>query len=559
MKADGVVPAIARAVGNLFKHNPMKRSWLNSFGYMGSYATTDPSRQMIEGWVPRNATSDQTLNWNLTNLIAQLRQLERNNCTIKGLIAGWQADIIGTGIDVEPDTGDETLNAKIRTEWAHWCNSVTPDGKTLWELQNQAMIDWCCSGASFWHEITVADRIDLGHLPICFTPIETEWLTYLPIKTIGPDDYYTRGIQIDKIGRPIAYHVMDYELLNQQGLSTAWGGPGDVWPAAKIIHGFEQRRARQAHGEPLLAVVIERCYQDGNLVDTELKASRSTAAVAGAITSMDQQDWTANTPVVDQYGNVTNNSQIAPVNDMPLATWARLQPGEKLETIVNNRPAQGIDPFRRGIRGDVASGSRSSQQWIDRDSSRANYSSMRMDEILTTRVRCPVQATFGKYVASEPYIRVLPYILLKLGIPIPKNADAARNLFRHKLMFDKPQYVDPEKDSKAAIFMVNNSLSTLEEECSARGRDYRKIREQRAKEQADADADAVTRIKNVQKELKKQGVDADWTTIVALGGASTDVGAFLKGTAQQSADQEMPQDEPQKDPVLPKKGSKNAA
>lgn len=537
----GLVPAIARAAARIARINPMnKRSWLNSIGYMGAYSTTDPSRNFIEGWVPRNATSDQTLNWNLTNLVAQLRQLERNNASIKGLVEGWKADVVGTGIDIEPDTGDEKINTKIRDEWHRWCENCTADGKTLWELQGQAMQEWCTAGAHFWRDLIVPDRVADDRIPFVLAPIEVEWLTLLPIAPIGPDDYYTRGIQQDRLGRPIAYHVMDYNLLNQQGLSTAWGGPGEVVPAAQMIHGYEYRRPRQSHGEPLLASVVERCYQDGKLVDVELKAAINTSNYSGAIISKDIQDWTDTTAVTDQYGNSTNTSSTAPVVDMPVGAWAKLAPGEEIQPAGNPRPSQMIAPFRKGMRGDLAAGARSSQQWLDRDLSGVNYSSMRGDELITERIRKPTQSVFARYVATMPYERVLPWILLRIGVPMPTNPAAKRRLFQHKLMFDRPKYVDPVKDSAAAAFMVDHDLSTLEEECSARGKDYRKIREQNIKERAQRDLDNVQRVAAINKAVAAAKA-ADPTLeitvqeVLAIGGAATAPGAFLAASAAVTA------------------------
>ena len=540
----GIVPTIARAIGKLARHSHMKRSWLNAIGYMSAYNATDPDRLFLEGFLPRNATSDQTLNWNLTNLVAMLRQLERNNPSVKGLVEGWMADVVGTGIDVEPDTGDEKLNARIREEWQRWCECCTPCGKTLWEMQAQAMVEWCTGGGHFWRDTIIASRVDQDQIPYCMMPVEIEWLTLLPIKPIGKDSYFTRGIELDNYGRPIAYHVMDYNLLNQQGLSTAWGGPGDVVPASQMIHGYQYRRPRQAHGEPLLSNVVERTYQDGKLVDVELKSSIAGSAVSGVIKTIDLQDWNSTRAVTDQYGNITGTTQTAPVVEMQPGVFARLTPGEDVTIAANPRPSQQIAPFRKGIRGDMAAGACSSQQWLDRDLAGVTYSSMRGDELITERIRKPKQQVFARYVATMPYERALPWILLKLGIVMPTNAAVKRQLFRHKLMFDRPKYVDPEKDSKAADFQVKNGLSTIEEECAARGKDYRKIREQRQKEVTQADQDTVARMVAIATALRAAKAanpeleSVNVATVLAVGGAATAPGAFLAAANQPTGDDE---------------------
>lgn len=533
------------------------RSYLNAMGYMGAFATTDPTRLIIEGWLPRNATADQSLTWNLTNLIAQGRQLYRNNCAFKGAVEGWKCDIVGTGIDVEPDTGDDGLNDRIRVEWQRWAEDCTPDHRSLWELQAQAMGEWCTAGAHIWRKVILPDRVDDDRLPLVMCPQEVEWLTLMPIQKVDDANNFVRGIEMDKIGRPQKYHLMDYNLLNQMGLGNAFGGPGEVVPADQIIHGFEQLRPRQSHGEPLLAVIIEKVWQDGNLVDTELKAGRNTAALACAITQDFPQDYYDTRQVIDQYGSVSSGQTVSTVDDFTPGTVRRLLPGEKIELLNNPRPAQQIMPFRKGLRGDLAAGSRGSQFYLDRDPSAANYSSMRMDELITERCRKPLQdGPFARTTAVAAYQAVLPYILLKLGIRMPASGAARRRLFDCKIMPDRPKYVDPVKDSQAAQFMIDNSLSTREEECSNRGKDARKIRIQRLKEMEQDDEDVLQRIATLQQRVATMnaqypGLNLSWQQVALLNqGAATSPSAYLKASVagQQVTDEADGEIAPQNDP-----------
>lgn len=529
---------IGRTLSKIFQALPPKaRSWLVSVGYLGSYASTDPQRLFLEGLNVLNATADQALAYNLTKLIAQCRQLERNNATARAIIEGWKADVIGTGIGVEPDTGDTDLNNRIRPLWNAWCECATPDGRTLWELQAQALSECCTAGALLWREVSLPSRLSSGQLPICFAALEVEWLTTYPLGPVGSGSSFVRGIELDPWGRPLNYHIMDYNQMNTLGIGTGYGGPGEVVPAGQIIHGYEQRRPRQSHGEPLLAPAIERLYQTGRLVDTELKAANNTSAIAVAITSEYQPDITApNIAAAQNAANFSLGAASAPVNDIPAGSLVRLFPGEDVKTIQNNRPSQLIKDFRGMLRGDEAAATRSSQQWLDRDSSRANYSSMRMDELLTERVRGPVQNILGRFVASQPYERVLPWILLKLGVQIPANVEARARMFSHKLMPDRPKYVDPTKDGQAAVYLIDHGLSTKQEEAANRGRDYEKIRERLQIEQVEQDADTVNRIASLQKAInqakkKDPTLNVNWSQIMAIGGAATAPGAFLEGSA----------------------------
>lgn len=524
--ASGLVAGMARLALTATKRwqmHPGLRSWLVSVGYQGAFQSTDPLNFDLRGWTPRNATADQTLVWNLTNLIAQCRQLERENPTARGAIEDWKAGIVGTGIGIEPDTGNPEWDAMIRDDWLRWCEDCTPEGNSLWELQSQAMGEWCTAGSHLWQVKIDESRIDRGLPPIVLAPIEAEWLTLYPIKPIGKGNVYIRGVEMTQDGVPVAYHVMDYNLLNTLGIGTAYGGPGSVINAADIIHGFEKRRPRQTHGEPILAIGITRLKQEEQLVSIELKAARNTALIANAITSEMHPDMT------DQYGN--------PVDQIVAGATIRLAPGEDIKTIENKRPSEKIGPFRSVLRGDLASALRVSRQALDRDYSTANYSSMRTCRIDLEKIRKPVQQTFARTAASAPYLRVLPWILMARGIAIPSDKDQRARLFNHRVMPDREKYLDPVKDANAAIYAVQNGLSTLQKECASIGEDYEQVRARRLQELKEQDQANVERIASIQAAIQtlknaNPGLQLEWYQVMAAGGADSNPATFVQGVAR---------------------------
>jgi capsid protein len=246
--------------------------------------------------------------------------------------------------------------------------------------------------------------------------------------------------------------------------------PGQKIQANDVFHVFEFRRAQQQHGDPILAPVIERAFQDERLVNTELKAAISTASVGLGIESefhMDSQTE-ENSQGEDGQGIV----------EIPAGSVFRGHPGDKLVPMTNPRPSQLIAPFRASMRGDIAAACRVSQWWLDKDPSRANYSSMRMDQTMGKRCHAQLKEVAG-YSAKWAYRLALPWILLRLGVPLPANAADRRRIFRCKTRPDQPEYVDPQKDVAASSDAIEKNLSTFDLECSARGKNYREIFEQR--------------------------------------------------------------------------------
>jgi lambda family phage portal protein len=429
-------------------------------GYLGAYPSTDPRRKFLEGLKFQRTTANEAISYNLPTLIAQARHIERSTASGRGVVEALKADIVGTGIDIGPDTGDDALNKAIHAEFIDWAECCGINGESLWELQSQACGEWGVAGALLWRLLVLPERATDGHIPLVIQPLEPEWLSPIPVAAVPQGLTYVNGIELDRYGRAVAYHLRDPSL--GVGLSPT----GERVPAAQVIHGFERRRPLQAHGEPVLAPAIERIIQEQDLVDIELSAARSTAGLAIAITS-------------DYHPGITDDDG-SPVEDIPINSTVRLRPGEDAKSIRNERPNQLIDAFRRMLQGDVAAACRIAVKWLRRDYSGATFMNARMEQLDSKRLHKPTQDWFGKYAAGAPYLAALPWILLRIGRTLPNEPRARRQMLRFKLLPDLPEYVDPLKDGEAAAQNVGNNLTTLEAECSARGRDWRKVLEQRA-------------------------------------------------------------------------------
>jgi lambda family phage portal protein len=440
-------------------------------GWLGAYNATNPRRLVLEGFKPHKASADNSLVYNRQTLVNICRHLERNTATGRALVEGMRADIVGTGIDVEPDTGDEALNKRIRDEWLRWAEAAAVDKTPLWELQNQAVGEIACAGCMLWRYVQMPERINEGLPPLAILPLEAEWFSNIPLDSVPEDLYFMDGIIRDKLGRVVAY-----DLINPDAaiLTANPGIVGERVPAAFIDHGFEKRRALQTHGEPILAPAIERIKQEEDLVTIELQSAKNSAAMSVAITSKSHPDMLADD--ADPASDV--------VNDVPLGATVRLFPDEDIKAINMTRPNPLVKDFRGMLRGDIAASCRVPRKWLDKDYSSATFMNTRMEQLDAKRQNRHTQNWLGRHIASRPYIEVLPWILLRLGVAIPKNPQAKAKLFAHKLMPDLPDYVDPVKDGMAAIQNRGGGLTTLQDECAAKGKDWRKVIDQIAAEDA---------------------------------------------------------------------------
>jgi lambda family phage portal protein len=284
---------------------------------------------------------------------------------------------------------------------------------------------------------------------------------------------------------------MFYHILNRHPGDypfPAYVPKGKRLPAEQIYHTYEVSRPGQTRGESWIAPIATVLAQEKELVDAELTAAKMGAAFAVFL---------AQVGITDAGSDSLNTGDQSDQNDDNGNAFTRIEagaiykglPGEKPEVIENKRPSQMVAPFREGLRGDLAGGGRIPRRFIDRDVSKANYSSMRCDMIDTKRMLDPVQQWFGRATAGKVYQAILPELCLSAGVVLPDSerddALAARRYRQYTLLPQGWEYVDPEKDIAAMVDAMTYGLATARDELGSRGRDYRQVLKQNAAERKD--------------------------------------------------------------------------
>lgn len=433
-------------------------------GFFNSYPSLDQSRKEIfNGFRPRNATANQILGPTLTTLTAQCRHIERFTPLARAAVEGLVADIVGSGISVLPDSGDDALDAEILDAFYEWAEHACVDGCSLWAWQRTVPRDMATASGALARWVSLPERAQEGRIPLALLPLESEWLSDYPIAPVPANHRFVKGIVADSLGRPVSFHLRNPDRL--------FGDQGEVVPASEMLYVFEKRRAQQLHGEPLLAAVVERCIQDARLIENELKAAVATSAPALFIGSTG--GGLDNTEVDDDGEDV---------EDIPAGAVIRGRPGESVTSIENNRPTQNIGIFRAEIHGDVSAATRCSRQHLTRDFSRTTFMNTRMEQMLNKRATAGLKETVGEGASGKVYVKLFPWLMLQLGRALPGNRSEQARMARYLLRPDGFEYVDPTKDVQASVNAIAANLSSYDIELSLRGKDFRQVFEQRALE-----------------------------------------------------------------------------
>lgn len=441
--------------------NRLKRAIAVLTGFSSAYATTDPSRKTVEGLVSRSATANQALAGNLTTLVAQCRHMERTSAEVRAAVNSMVAEIVGSGIDVMPSTGNAKLDLALLQAWQRFAETACVDGTPLYEWQAAAVRDMIVAGSSLDRLVMIHERLEKGLVPLAILPLEVEWISELQVGRVASNNTFIRGIEVNSLGLPQFYH-----LANPESLSTT---NGERVPAADVLHAFEKRRKQQIHGEPVLAPALERFFQIDRLMRSETQAAINTSGPAIAITS-------------ESRPSIVEDDDENPVTDISSGSVVHLLPGEDIKTVAPTRPNPAVGEFYQVLIGAIAAATNCARSGITRDFARTTFMNARFEQQYTQRALAPFKSMVGRHVAGRVYEGVFDWLLMQVGVPKPSSAAERARLMRYEIRPDMPPYVDPVKDVTASINAIANNLSTYDIECSSRGKDFRQILTERQRE-----------------------------------------------------------------------------
>lgn len=470
---DGIISAInpVRGVQRAHARGQLKRS---SHSYLAA-KNSEPFRNFLSTGLSANAD----LEGSIEKLRERSRHAYRNYPGARAAIEARVGIIIASGIDLEPNTGNDDMNAKLREIWRMYEHQIDASGQLHFkELQRQGLRVCDLNGSALWQVVNLKD--DNRLIPMALHAIEADQLAMSPVKPVPKTHNFSNGVEYDKFGKPLYYHIQDHPGDTQFQLKQI-SEQGRRIPAAEIIHVYDKLRPGQSIGQPILVASLQRLVQEEELIEAELESSKLGASFAIAIQMKSELE--GGLDMAETEGESNEDDAGNEVTSFTSGVVAKLNPGEEAKVIQNTRPSQQISPFREMLRGDIASTMGIARTDLDKDYSKANYSSMRAAMLDKRRQLTPVQFWFGRGLISALYLRALPQLAVKAGLTLaaPGTIERIRQE-RHTLVPDGWEYVDPEKDIKAALLAIHGGLSTFQLELGRRGLDVNEIHTQLKKE-----------------------------------------------------------------------------
>ncbi len=458
-----------------------------------SYQGAEPSR-VSSNRVPRNQPADMELlgPFGADRLRAWARDMVRNNAYAWGVVDTIVSSVVGCGIKAqstfETYEGEdvEIVNDARDKVWAEWAEVCDVNGQyTFEELQAACQREIVEAGEVLVRIIRTPDRIYNGILrpvPLALELIEADRLagdkdTYAARLSAQNENRIIRGVEVDALGKPVAYWIYKDHPLQPYAFTRA---PERI-PANEIMHLFRRDRVGQTRGVTWFAPALSWIRDLGTYVDNELQAS----AVASCFTVAIKTD----TPIGNLYdpdGGSGTDSAGNRERYVEPGMIMELKPGEDVVGLNPGRPNAGAEPWIQLILRGIAVGTGLSYEVVARDYSQTSYSSSRTSQLEDRRrFRCwqqylirhlcqPVWDAFSDAAA----LSALP------GFAASTDLLSDRRRFA-PVEWQTPEWewVDPQSEQTASEMALNSFTDTYQNVLGSRGRSFRSVFYQRAKEE----------------------------------------------------------------------------
>lgn len=438
--------------------------------FAGAQAT-----RLTADWSPFNQSPTQEIQWALVTLRARARQLVRDNSHAAGFVTELASQIVGPdGIllqaKVRKDTKKRALNKPINdaieAAWLEWGmpEYASADGYESWaDFQRTVIRTIAMDGEVFIRKLRYFENPFAFSLQIVDADLVDETLN-VPAKD-GQNEIRL-GIEVNKYGRPVAYHVLNrYPGDFTRPVPWASTNPNDRHTriaADEIIHKFIRYRANQVRGVTWFAPVLMNLHYLDGYEFNELAASRVNAGKMGFILNKQTDAVAGFDPLAD--GRKPQTMDVAP------GLIEELLPGQEFAEFNPTHPSTAFKEFTKTVLRAIARGLGMAYTTLTGDLEAVNYSSIRAGLLSERDQFRMLQRWLGVHVHRVVYREWLQMSLLSGALRL--DSRIASNYHAVEWRPRGWKWVDPVNDLTAAALAISMGLDSRTRLAAEQGRDF---------------------------------------------------------------------------------------
>ncbi|WP_246135417.1 phage portal protein [Pararhodospirillum oryzae] len=386
---------------------------------------------------------------------ARASHAARNDPHAAAAVSALVASIVGPGIVPSSQHPDPEARERVNALWADWVSLADFDRLgDFYALQALAVRQMIEVGESFAHLFDVGDGLRLRLIHPDQVPFE------FPL--IGPASNVRAGVELDDLGRVVAYHVLPRRPDDPTAPFVAAYTPVRV-PADDVAHLFQPLEPGQLRGLSWLAPVLLKLHDLDQHADAALMRAKVAALLCGVITDPDGSG--AGLGGTQTGGTLTTG--------LEPGTLLSLPPGKGVE-FLDPKESQHFDAFTKSHLRAVAAGLGIPYELLTGDLSGVNYSSIRAGMVEFRRKLEHWQHNVVVFRFCRPiWDRWIEYCGLS-GL-LPGYLDDPAPYHRVDWLPPRQEWVDPKKDTEAEVLAIRAGLKSRTQAITERGYSPEKV------------------------------------------------------------------------------------
>jgi lambda family phage portal protein len=269
------------------------------------------------------------------------RHLDENHDLTHGILD--QLSYQASRVEIEPrvllrnGAPAKEVNDRLKAAWLEHRDSLDATGTLPWSALSALIArTWLRDGEVFAQHLLSGNVRYPGLLPYL---IECHEPDLVPFDLKGDRPRVIHGIEVNGLGRPIAYHL--YRDHPGDNLHAGFQTDTIRIPAEQITHLKIVNRLNQRRGASVLAPAVTRLADVSDYEESERLAAKVASSLCAAITR-GADFMTTNNALDPSSGERPMELQAGVIFD-------NLMPGEKVEILDTNRPNTGLGEFRKSM------------------------------------------------------------------------------------------------------------------------------------------------------------------------------------------------------------------
>lgn len=407
--------------------------------------------RLYADWFASATSADAEIRGSIRKLIDRSRSLERDNDYQRGFLLSCQRNINGAQkMDLRADAGDyvsqgpgkeprwqsdKMANRLIEMAWAEWGKkgTCTICKRYNWRGVRRIAVRSVVRDGNFLAR-KITGKAAKNRFGYALQIWEIDHLDLEKFTFSNEGNEIRFGIEYDKMGAPVAYHLRARHPGDiGVGAGAGTGFKTERFPADEIYHVCLRDRAEQSVGYPWIVSAITRLRQLGAFEEAATIAARLGASKAAYFKKSGDGATGAWTGQTDSWGRATMDVQPGTVEELPQ--------GWDMGAVDWQYPNIETGDFRKAMLRGVATSLGASYTTIGNDLEAVNFSSARVGLFDEREGWKDLQMFFSEETWEAIFADWLEQAMLSGAVPLPmaKFAKFNRPIFKaRRWAFIKP-------------------------------------------------------------------------------------------------------------------------